>query len=138
VSTGLATVGLLLSAYLTVEHLTAPGSLACPATAAVNCARVTTSEQSTLFGVPVALLGVGFFVAMMLLCLPWTWRLPDPRVEWGRIGLAVTGVAFVLYLVYAELFLLDTICLWCTAVHILTLALLGTVAMATALLRRGE
>ena len=126
----LAAAGLALSAYLTVEHFRDPGTLACPATATVNCARVTTSAQATLLGVPVAALGVAFFVAMVLVCLPFAWR--DLRLTVLRGALAGVGVGFVIYLVYAELFLVGSICLWCTAVHAVTLALFAAVAFATA------
>jgi len=126
----LAGVGLAVSAYLTVEHFRDPGTLACPATATVNCARVTTSAQATLLGVPVAVLGVAFFAAMLLVCLPAGWR--DVRLTRVRAALAGVGVGFVLYLVYAELFLVGAICLWCTAVHAVALALFAAVAFATA------
>ena len=126
----LSAVGLALSVYLSVEHLRAPGTLACPATATVNCARVTTSEQATLFGVPVALLGVAFFVAMLLVCAPVAWR--NPALRTGRLALAGVGVAFVFYLIYAELFVVDAICLWCTAVHAVALALFAAVIFGTA------
>ena len=36
----------------------------------------------------------------------------------------LVGIVFVLYLVYTELFTLNAICLYCTAVHIVTFALL--------------
>jgi uncharacterized membrane protein len=127
---GLAAAGLALSAYLTVEHFRDPGTLACPATATVNCARVTTSAQASLLGVPVAVLGLVFFVAMVLVCLPAAWR--DLRLTRVRAALAAVGVGFVIYLVYAELFLVGSICLWCTAVHAVTLALFAAVAFATA------
>jgi len=126
----LAAAGLALSAYLTVEHFRNPDTLACPATATVNCARVTTSAQATLLGVPVAVLGVAFFVAMVLVCLPFAWR--DLRLTVLRAALSGVGVGFVIYLVYAELFLVGSICLWCTAVHAVTLALFAAVAFATA------
>jgi uncharacterized membrane protein len=130
----LAGAGLAVSAYLTVEHWRSPATLACPATATVNCARVTTSEQASLLGVPVALLGVVFFVAMLAACLPFAWR--DRRLDRARLGLAAVGVAFVVYLVFAELFLVNAICLWCTAVHVVAVALFGAVAFATAALDR--
>jgi uncharacterized membrane protein len=44
----------------------------------------------------------------------------------------VAGVGMVLYLVYAELFILDAICLWCTAVHVLALALFAVVGFGAA------
>ena len=42
-------------------------------------------------------------------------------------------MAAVLWLVYVELFRLDAICLYCTAVHIVTIALFGITALGTAL-----
>ena len=126
----LSGLGLALSVYLTVEHFRAPGTLACPATATVNCGRVTTSEQAALFGVPVALLGVVFFTAMQAVCLPAAWRRASLRSP--RLALSGIGVAFVCYLVYAELFLVNALCLWCTAVHAVAVVLFAAVAFTTA------
>jgi uncharacterized membrane protein len=39
----------------------------------------------------------------------------------------------VLYLIWAELFRINAICLWCTAIHILTIALFTIVTIAHAL-----
>ena len=36
----------------------------------------------------------------------------------------------VIYLVYAELFEIDAICLWCSVVHVITFALFVAVVMA--------
>jgi uncharacterized membrane protein len=136
-SLGLAAGGLVLSVYLTIERVMAPGTLTCPANVAVDCVRVTTSDQSTVFGVPVAALGVGYFLAIGALCLPVAWRRDTPAVRGGRVALAAVGVAFVLYLIYAELFLIGAVCLWCTVVHAVALALFGVIAFATAALEPG-
>jgi uncharacterized membrane protein len=69
----LAIAGVAVAAYLTYEHFTAGSTLACPDTGAVSCAKVTTSQYSELLGIPVAVLGVGFFVARTALCLPFSW-----------------------------------------------------------------
>ncbi len=45
----------------------------------------------------------------------------------------VAGVAMVLHLVYAELFQIDAICLWCTTVHVITVILFAVVLVAEAL-----
>jgi len=128
----LAVAGLGVAAYLTYEHYTQGTTLACPDTGAINCAKVTSSDQSYVFGVPVALLGLLFFVALVPLCLPLAWRSAQPAVRWGRVAAVSVGVLFVFYLIYAELFLIGSICLWCTAVHVLTLALFAVVALGTA------
>jgi uncharacterized membrane protein len=130
----LATAGLLVAAYLTIEHFTASTTLACPETGIVDCQKVTTSEQSKIFGIPVAPLGLAFFLPMLAACLPRFWRDQRPAVRYGRLAFATLGVIFVVYLLYAELFILDAICLWCTAVHALTIALFAVIAFATAAL----
>ena len=129
----LAVAGLAVSAYLTVEHYSSSTTLACPETGVVNCVKVTTSSYSTLAGVPVALLGLLFFAAMSALCAPVAWRAASPWVGRARLAGAVAGVVMVLYLVWAELFRIDAICLWCTVVHALTVALFAVLALAAAL-----
>jgi uncharacterized membrane protein len=128
----LAVAGLAVSAYLTIEHYTASTTLACPETSVVNCQKVTTSAQSAVLGIPVALLGLLFFVAILPACLPPAWRMNQPAVRWGRLLFALVGIGFVVYLVYAELFILNAICLWCTVVHVVTVALFAAIAVGTA------
>ena len=132
-SLAVCTAGLVISGYLTWEHFTGATSFACPETGTINCVKVTTSSYSTIAGVPVALLGLLFFGALTLMCLPAAWKSMLPFLRALRLGSATTGVLLVLYLIWAELFRINAICLWCTAVHILTIALFAIVAMAAAL-----
>lgn len=129
----LAIGGLGLSTYLTVAHYASTVTLACSDTGAVNCAKVTESSQSMIFGViPVAVLGLAYFVAMTALCSPWAWRARLPAVRWLRGAGAVAGIGMVIYLVYTELFTLDAICIYCTAVHAVTFLLFCVLAFAAA------
>jgi uncharacterized membrane protein len=128
----LSLAGLVVSAYLTVEHYTASTTLACPDTGVVNCQKVTTSPQSELLGLPVALLGLLFFAAMVATTVAVMWRTPSLAVRRTRIGLTLLGVAFVIYLIFVELFVVDAICLWCTAVHVITFALFTVVTLGAA------
>jgi uncharacterized membrane protein len=125
--------GLLVSAYLTYEHFTASSTLACPNTGTINCAKVTTSEYSRLAGIPIAVLGLLFFAGMTLLCTPPLWRQRTPWPGRARLAAATMGLLFVFYLVWAELFRINAICLWCTVVHALTLALFAVLAVVQAL-----
>lgn len=120
-----ALIGLALSAYLTVEHFTSTAVLACPEGTTINCAKVTSSPWSVFLGVPVAVLGLAYFVAMTALVTPVAWR--RPRLDLVRIAGAGLGVVMVLYLIWVELFRVNALCLWCTGVHLTTLVLLGTV-----------
>jgi uncharacterized membrane protein len=133
VTLALAAAGLAVSAYLTLVHYATTVKLACSTTGVVNCEKVTSSPQSMLAGVPVALLGVAFFVVAGALCLPAAWRSHSAAVRIARIGWMVAGIAMVLHLVYAELFQIDAICLWCTTVHVITVILFAAVLVAEAL-----
>ncbi|MGH9089015.1 MAG: vitamin K epoxide reductase family protein [Acidimicrobiales bacterium] len=119
----LSLAGLGVSVYLTVDHF-AKVRLVCADSGVVNCQKVTTSAQSHFLGIPVAVLGLAFFLAMTALNLPAAWRAADRRVHLARLVLAVAGIAFVLYLVAAELLIIGNICLWCTTVHVITFVLL--------------
>jgi uncharacterized membrane protein len=134
----LSIAGAGISAYLTYEHYSGSASLACPDTGTVDCLKVTTSSYAAVLGVPVALLGLLFFVAMTLLCLPQAWRAPLPWLPRLRAVALLGGAAFVLYLVWAELFRLDAICLWCTAVHVDVVLLLGLVLVGEAYVEPAE
>jgi uncharacterized membrane protein len=115
--------GLGVSIYLTIAHFNTAVTLACPATSTVNCEKVTTSPQSYAFGIPVAVLGLAFYVFMAAANSPWAWRVTWPPLRLARVGSVVVGILFVLWLIYAELFKIGAICLWCTSVHVMTFAL---------------
>jgi uncharacterized membrane protein len=120
----LALCGLGVSIYLTIAHLTSPTILACPDKGFINCAAVTTSPESRLFGVfPVSELGLAFYAFMVAINSPWAWRSKLPQIYWIRLGSVVVGMGLVLWLVYAELLLIKNICLFCTAVHVITFIL---------------
>ena len=129
VTFAVAIVGAGVSGYLTIVHYTSSKLLACVSTGVINCERVTTSAQSELFGIPVALLGLGWFLAMCILCSPRAWRSALPWLRPLRLLGVVAGMVFVLWLVYAELFVIRAICLWCTVVHVLAFALFAIVVM---------
>ena len=133
-SLALSVAGAGVSSYLTYEHYSASTTLACPENATLNCLKVTTSEWSSFLGIPVAVLGLVFFVGMAVLCLPALWRSPARWVRQGRVAASVVGVLFALYLVWAELFKVDAICLWCTVAHVLSFALMVVVLLGTAYL----
>jgi uncharacterized membrane protein len=131
-SLALAVAAAAIATYLTIEHFTTPTLLACPDIGAISCRRVTSSEYAGFLGVPVALLGLLYSLAMVALTLPAAWR---TRMEWvrpTRLLLAGLGAVFVVYLIYAELFLVGAVCLWCTAVHVLAIALFAVIALGTA------
>ena len=119
-------LGLAVAAYLTYEHYTGSTTLACPASGAVDCAKVTSSAWSSILGLPVAPLGLVFFAVMLVLCLPGLLRRLSAALDVARLGFCGIGLLTALYLLWAELFQIHAICLWCTGVHVLTFLLFVT------------
>jgi uncharacterized membrane protein len=128
----LALAGLGVSIYLTIAHFTESALAGCSESGLVNCTKVTTSPQSYVFGIPVAVLGLAFFVFCVAIMSPWAWRASRREVHLVRIASLVVGIGFVLYLVYAELFTIGSICLYCTSVHVITFVLFVLTAFAAA------
>jgi uncharacterized membrane protein len=57
------------------------------------------------------------------LCSPRAWGSSTRWIRPVRAVAVSIGMAFVLWLVFAELVLVGAICVWCTTMHILTFAL---------------
>jgi uncharacterized membrane protein len=127
----LSLVGVGLSTYMTIAHFTEATILACSGSGELNCTAVTTSPQSRVFGIPVALLGLGCFVVMSVLLSPPLWRRGVRWLALSRTTLAGTGLLFVFWLVAAEVLIIGHICLWCTGVHVVMIALALVLTRAT-------
>jgi uncharacterized membrane protein len=122
----LAILGLAISAYETYAHFNGSHLAGCPTggNGTFNCTAVITSPQSMVFGViPVAVLGLAFYVAAVPLFSPWAWRMQRREVHLLRLASMVVGMGFVMYLIYAELYQVGDICEYCTGVHIVTFLL---------------
>jgi uncharacterized membrane protein len=128
----LALAGLGVSIYLTIAHFTESALAGCSESGLVNCTRVTTSPESYVFGIPVAVLGLAFFVFAVAIMSPWAWQSARREIHLARIASMVVGIGFVLYLIYAELFIIGSICLYCTSVHAITFVLFVLTAFAAA------
>jgi uncharacterized membrane protein len=129
----LALAGLGVSIYLTIAHFTESTLAGCSETSGlVNCTKVTTSPQSDVFGVPVALLGLVFYVFAVAIMSPWAWRSTSRELHLVRLASMVVGIGFVVYLLYAELFIIGSICLYCTSVHVITFVLFVLTMFAAA------
>ena len=121
--------GMGASAYLTYSHYVDEPT-ACAGIG--SCEYVQTSEYSDVAGVPVALMGLGYFIAIALLATARLLRF-QPALDWATpaaFTMAVGGTAFVAYLTFVELFVIDAICPWCVAVAVMTAISLGFVLWA--------
>jgi uncharacterized membrane protein len=107
---------------LAYTHYSGTGLLGCSASGDA-CVLVQHSAESIVFGIPVAVLGVAFYILMVAICSPWAWRSRWPAIRQVRLASVAIGICFVLYLIYAELIEIGRICPYCTSVHIITFLL---------------
>jgi uncharacterized membrane protein len=101
-----AALGAGISGYLTVVHYRG-GAPVCTNT---GCEVVQRSRYAELAGVPVALLGLMLFGALVVLA--------GTRVQIAIVGsavLAFAAVGFATYLAYVQLAVLHAVCTWCVA-----------------------
>jgi uncharacterized membrane protein len=123
-SLALSLAGLGMSIYMTIAHYTSTNILVCSNKGYIDCAKVTTSPESMVFNVfPVAVLGLAFYVFMTAINTPWAWRSGIAAIWWARLAGIITGIGFVLYLIYAEVIQIGNLCLDCTTVHVITFLL---------------
>jgi uncharacterized membrane protein len=122
----LALIGLGVAGYLTYVHYEGVEPVC---GLGGDCEKVQTSEWADLAGVPVALLGLIGYVAILA-------TLFVEREEALIAGalVALVGFGFSVYLTYRELFSIDAICPWCvaSAVIMTLLAIVMTVRLLRA------
>lgn len=129
VTTAACVVALGLSAFLTWGHYFDQAAItnscsglvheSSTGSGFISCGDVTTSAESVIFGIPVALYGLLYFVAMLALCVPRAWRSPSRWIARARLAMSVVGMGFVLYLVSVEFLEIHHLCLYCSGVHLL-------------------
>jgi uncharacterized membrane protein len=122
----LALIGLAVAAYLTYVHYEGIEP-ACGLGG--DCEKVQTSAWSELAGIPVALLGLLGYAAILGSLFV--------RGEAGLVAgavLSLAGFGFSAYLTYRELFSIDAICPWCvsSAVLLTLLAIVTTLRLLRA------
>ncbi len=102
---GTALAGLSVAGYLTWAHY-GDASVVCPVGG--GCETVQESRYAEIAGIPVALLGVLAYTAILGLIV---WDSPLARL--GAAALALTGLLFSAYLLVLQLFVIDALCAWC-------------------------
>jgi uncharacterized membrane protein len=106
----LAVAGMAVSSVSLAHHYSTSKSSFCDFSEAVNCDIVNRSEYSAMLGIPVALMGVlGYFALLVIAMMNRRRRGNLHLLFW----LAAAGLAFALYLTYIEGFVLYTWCILC-------------------------
>lgn len=119
---GVAGAGGLVSFYLTWLHYSGTYALCL---GSGGCETVQSSRYAELGGIPVALLGLVFFLLAAGLVAQRA-RSHGERRERAALalfGLTLSGVVFAGYLTWLELFLIGAVCPWCVSVALCVVAL---------------
>jgi uncharacterized membrane protein len=102
-------LGFVDSAYLTVDRYL---GASLPCTLTHSCDAVTSSEYSTVLGIPVVILGIAYYLTILLgayFYLEYRSRKYFKLVA----ALTVTGFAFSFWLTYVQAFILKEFCQYC-------------------------
>ncbi len=106
--TVLAVIGLGVASYLTYIHY---AGIKPVCTAGGSCLKVQSSIYSKLAGVPVALIGLLGYVAILgSLLVP-----ENENSRLATMAFTLVGFGFSAYLTYRELFSIHAICEWCAS-----------------------
>jgi uncharacterized membrane protein len=124
----LAVLGLGVAGYMAYIEITHVEAVCGPVG---ECNVVQTSQYATIAGIPVAVLGLIFYLAVLVL---WAVQRSGSS-QWARpaalalLGMAVFGVLFSIYLTLLELFVIHAVCMWCLSSALIT-ALIMVVVVA--------
>ncbi len=125
----LALVGLAVAAYLAYVETQAVTAFCGPVG---DCNAVQTSEYAYIFGIPIGVLGVMGYLAILATWSWSRWRV-DGRAALVLLGMTSFGVLFSIYLTYLEPFVIGAVCAWClTSAVVMTLLLIMSVETAVA------
>jgi uncharacterized membrane protein len=112
----LAIAGLGVAGYLTYVHY---AGISPVCTTGGSCEKVQTSAYSRLLGIPVALIGLVGYVAILATLLA-----RETEATRGAVmALTMTGFAFSAYLTYREIYSIHAICEWCVSSAIVLTAM---------------
>jgi uncharacterized membrane protein len=112
----LAVIGILVSVYMTIYKITSDNRMCL---GSGDCSTVNSSKYAAIYGIPVALVGMGGYAAILLLhLLENRNNLMRRNATLFIFGLALTGFLFTVYLVYVEVALLKALCPFCVTSQI--------------------
>lgn len=103
--TVLSILGILLATYLFYNFFTKPWVESCYLNSRINCDAVTKGSLSTLFGIPVSLIGLTGYIVIFLSSIF--------RQKLLVLGMSAFGMVFCLFITYQEIFILKVICPVC-------------------------
>ena len=119
----LAAAGIAVSSFSLYHHFSKSKTSFCDLGQTFNCDLVNRSSYSTVFGVPVALIGIVGYLVILAFATVYREKAETPFL---LAASALAGLAFALRLAYIEAFVLNAWCLLCLSSLALILAIAVT------------
>jgi len=121
-----AVLGIAVSSVSLDHHFRKSKTSYCDFGQSFNCDIVNRSEYSSVAGVPVALIGILGYLALLAFATFYREKAETPGI---LLACSLGGLAFALYLTYVEKFILGVWCILCltSLAAILTIAVLSFV-----------
>jgi len=124
-----ALLGIAVSSVSLDHHFRKSKTSYCDFGQSFNCDIVNRSEYSTIAGIPVALIGILGYAALLAFATFYREKAETPLI---LVLCSVAGLGFALYLTYVEKFVLYTWCILCLsslafifAITVLSMSLLA-------------
>ena len=126
----LALVGAAISLYASIHHLQVHAAghtdAACNINASFSCDEVALSKYSQFLGVPLGILGLGYFAALtLLLMIALAGRKSAAEHLHGYSALVMIGALVSIGLGTISVMILGTYCIVCMGIYLVTLLQLG-------------
>lgn len=117
----LSFLGFLDAAYLAILHFK---NAFPPCTITSGCETVLTSKYATIYGIPIALLGVFYYLAVLILTLLIV-TYPKKTFEKNLFLISLSGTVVSLVLIYIQFAILKTYCQYCLISEVISFLIFG-------------
>jgi uncharacterized membrane protein len=119
---GLSFAGLLDASYLAWQHY-ANGTVACSLTK--GCEQVLTSQYAEVYGIPLSLAGAVYYAVLFFSAIAF---IDIKKIIFLKLIALLSGIGLMFsgYLVYLQLGVINSVCVYCMLSATITLLLFST------------
>lgn len=120
-------LGLAVASFLFFEY-SFNGPILCPT--GQGCDIVRASSYSHIFGIPIPLLGIAYYLTLAVLSVVHSHQLPHKVIHKLQLFGSAAAVGFGVYLTYLEAFVIKAFCFWCVLSFIISVVIFATIALS--------
>ncbi len=118
---GFSLLGLLDTIYLSYTRYMHIDKMFCNGLS--GCGIVESSPYAVMFGVPLAYLGLLFYMVMFIISLLLIYKVSIPRLRDVVLAMTIFGALDSIYFIYLQAFVIKAFCFYCIISAIITFCL---------------